>query len=169
MILIPEISWTFEHICDKVRERERDGKHFTLIVAAEGAKLPDGRLVCQEEAEGRQVRLGGIGDVIATELKARLKRDTRCVVLGHLQRGGSPTTMDRVLATQFGAHAMRLVHHGRFGEMVCFDPPQICSVSLKEAIRLSVIDPNGSAVNAARALGISFGDRALTESPFELD
>jgi len=89
------------------------------------------------------------------------------VVLGHLQRGGSPTTFDRVLATQFGAHAVRLVHEGRFGEMVCYQPPQIGSVPITAAIRaLSTVDPRGSAVAAARALGIAFGDEADDVSPF---
>lgn len=168
VILIPEIPWTFEHVCDKIRLRDREGKLFTLVVVAEGAKLPHGDMVIQEQVAGSQVRLGGIGELVAAELQSRLNRDTRTVVLGHLQRGGRPTTFDRVLATQFGAHAMRLVHHGRFGEMICFEPPHIDSVPIREAIqRLSVVDPQGSAVQAARALGISFGDQACTESPFE--
>jgi 6-phosphofructokinase 1 len=168
VILIPEISWTFEHVCDKVRARDREGKRFTLVVVAEGAKLPGGELVIQEQVERGQARLGGIGEIVACELQARLQRETRVVVLGHLQRGGAPTTFDRVLATQFGAHAVRLVHHGHFGEMICFQPPHISSVPIREAIRqLSVVDPGGSAVQAARALGISFGDQACEDSPFE--
>jgi 6-phosphofructokinase 1 len=168
VILIPEIPWTYEFVCDKVREREQGGKLFTLVVVAEGAQLPSGELVCQNKVGEGQARLGGIGEVVTRELECRLRRETRCVVLGHLQRGGAPTTFDRVLATQLGAHAMRLVHHGRFGEMVCFQPPEIKSVPLAEALRrLSTVDPNGSAVQAARALGISFGDRPATESPFE--
>lgn len=168
VILIPEIQWTFEHVCDKVRARDREGKLFTLVVVAEGACLPGGKLVIQEEVKGGQARLGGIGEIVACELQARLNRDTRVVVLGHLQRGGAPTTFDRVLATQFGAHAVRLVHHGRFGEMICFEPPHIDSVPIVEAIRrVSVVDPHGSAVIAARALGISFGDQSPDASPFE--
>jgi len=107
----------------------------------------------------RQVRLGGVGEVVATEIASRMGREVRAVVLGHLQRGGGPTTFDRVLATQFGAHAVRLVHQGRFGEMVCSRPPDVSSVPILEAVRrLSCVDPSGAAVLAARALGISFGD-----------
>jgi 6-phosphofructokinase 1 len=92
-------------------------------------------------------------------VSSRLDRDARTVVLGHLQRGGTPTPFDRMLATEFGAHAARLVHEGRFGEMVCYRPPDIASVPIAEAVgRLSTVDPRGSAVQAARALGIGFGD-----------
>jgi 6-phosphofructokinase 1 len=112
------------------------------------------------------VKLGGIGEIVAREVARRLDRDVRTVVLGHLQRGGAPTSCDRALATQFGAHAVRLVHQGRFGEMVCYRPPRIESVTIAEAIRnLSTVDPHGSAVQAARALGIGFGDAGDT-SPF---
>jgi 6-phosphofructokinase 1 len=121
----------------------------------------------ERRQEDRQVRLGGIGNVICAEIEERLHRETRCVVLGHLQRGGPPTTFDRVLATQFGAHAVRLVHHRRFGEMICYQPPSFNSVPICDAVsRLSRVDPNGAAVQAARALGISFGDRPVAESPF---
>jgi 6-phosphofructokinase 1 len=96
----------------------------------------------------------------------RLDREVRALVLGHLQRGGSPTPFDRVLATQFGAHAVRLIHDGRFGEMVCYRPPEIESVPIADAIRqLATIDPKSSAVQAARALGIGFGD-GVELSPF---
>ncbi len=168
VILIPEIAWKFEHVCDKIMKRDRHGKRFTIVVVAEGAHLPDGDFVTQERRhESRQARLGGIGNVVAAEIQQRLHRETRCVVLGHLQRGGPPTTFDRVLATQFGAHAVRLVHHGDFGQMVCFHPPQIDSVHIKDAVsKLSKVDPKSSAVQAARALGISFGDCPKTASPF---
>ncbi|MEZ6111391.1 MAG: ATP-dependent 6-phosphofructokinase [Pirellulaceae bacterium] len=153
VILIPEIDWTFESVCQKVLDRERAGKRFTLVVVAEGAKLPHGGLVTVERRqESRQTRLGGIGNVVATEIETRLGRDTRTVVLGHLQRGGGPTSFDRVLATQFGAHAVRLIVEGRLGEMVCYQPPTISSVSIEAAIgELSRVDASGSAVQAARA------------------
>jgi 6-phosphofructokinase 1 len=167
VILIPEIVWDFEHVCRKVRQREAEGKRFTLVVVAEGARLPDGGLVHDGGTAGRsQVKLGGVGEIVAREIAQRLDRDVRAVVLGHLQRGGPPTSFDRALATQFGAHAVRLVHEGRFGEMVCYRPPRIDSVPIAEAIRqLSTVDPHGSAVQAARALGIGFGD-AADASPF---
>lgn len=168
VILIPEIPWHFEHVCHKILDRETQGKRFTLVVVAEGAHLPDGELVTLERRQdARQTRLGGIGNVVAAEIEQRLHRDVRCVVLGHLQRGGPPTTFDRVLATQFGAHAVRLVHHGDFGQMICFRPPQIDSVPIAEAVsRLRRVDPSSAAVQAARALGISFGDCPKTFSPF---
>jgi 6-phosphofructokinase 1 len=159
VILLPEIPWTFENVCRKVAARDAEGKRFTLVVVAEGAHLPDGALVHDGSSGRGQVRLGGIGDVVAREISARLGREARVVVLGHLQRGGSPTAFDRMLSTEFGAHAVRLVHEGRFGEMVCYRPPDIASVPIADAIgRLSTVDPQGSAVQAARALGIGFGD-----------
>jgi len=128
-------------------------------VVAEGATLPDGGLVAANGDGQQQVRLGGIREQVAAEVGSRLHRDIRTVVLGHLQRGGNPTTFDRVLATQFGAHAVGLIHQGRLGEMVCYRPPNIESVPIAEAIgSLSRVDPHGSAVTAARALGISFGE-----------
>jgi 6-phosphofructokinase 1 len=169
VILIPEIPWTFDNVCRKVLERDAEGKRFTLIVAAEGAKLPDGGLVHAVGAAGerRQVRLGGIGDILAREVSARLGREARAVVLGHLQRGGTPTAFDRMLATEFGAHAVRLVHQGRFGEMACYHPPKITSVPIIQAVQqLSTVDPHGSAVQAARALGIGFGDDPDATRPF---
>jgi len=184
VILIPEISWTFESVCQQVLDREREGKRFTLIVVAEGARLPDGGLVhdgCSAGKAGagagkpnastpaterRQVKLGGIGEIVANEVAKRLGREVRALVLGHLQRGGTPTAFDRVLATQFGAHAVRLVHEGRFGQMVCYRPPDIASVAISQAISTpATIDPRHSAVQAARALGIGFGD-GVDSSPF---
>jgi phosphofructokinase-like protein len=169
VILLPEIPWTFDNVCRKILEREAEGKRFTLVVAAEGATLPGGGLVHErdEPGERRQVRLGGIGELVGREIAARLDRDVRTVVLGHLQRGGTPTAFDRMLATEFGAHAVRLVHEGRLGEMVCYRPPEIASVPIAAAIRrLSTVDPHGSAVQSARALGIGFGDDADRGDPF---
>jgi len=168
VILIPEVKWSFENVCGKILERDRHGKKFTLIVVAEGAEMPDGGQVMQERRQdARQTRLGGIGTVVAYEIEKRLGRDTRVVVLGHLQRGGPPTTFDRVLATQFGSHAVRLIIEGRLGEMVCYRPPSIESVPIMDAVnKLSTVDPNSSAVLAARALGISLGDDASDHPPF---
>ena len=159
VILIPEIPWSFDHICHKILHRESQGKKFTLVVVAEGAHLPDGGLIGTEQA-GQQMRLGGIGRIVTDEIERRLLRETRLCVLGHLQRGGQPTTFDRVLATQFGAHAVRLVVEGRFGEMICSRPPDMTSVPIREAVhKVRAVDPQGPAVQAARALGICFGDR----------
>lgn len=168
VILIPEIPWTFESVCRKILERDQAGKRFTLVVVAEGAELPAGGLVtCERRQESRQTRLGGIGNVVAVEIESRLGRETRVMVLGHLQRGGPPTTFDRVLATQFGAHAVRLVVERRLGEMVCYRPPIIDSVPIIDAVNeLSRVDVHSSAVLAARALGISFGDSPGNDRPF---
>ena len=163
VILIPEIKWDFEHVCHKILHRESQGKKFTLVVVAEGAELPGGALV-GEQRDGAQMKLGGLGRAVAEEIERRLHRETRLSVLGHLQRGGSPTTFDRVLATQFGAHAVRLVKEGRFGEMICSRPPEMTSVPIMEAVNvLRQVDPHGPCVQAARALGVSFGDRPADE------
>jgi 6-phosphofructokinase 1 len=168
VILIPEIPWTFEHVCHKILEREQHGKRFTLVVVAEGAELPEGGMVGQHR-DGAQAKLGGIGAIVASEIERRLLRETRVVVLGHLQRGGTPTTFDRVLATQYGAHAVRLIAEGRLGEMICYHPPQMESVPIRAAIhRIRQVDACGAAVQAARALGITFGDRSNDENPFDL-
>jgi ATP-dependent phosphofructokinase / diphosphate-dependent phosphofructokinase len=170
VILLPEIPWTFENVCQKIIERDQHGRHFTQVVVAEGAHLPEGGMVTRERrADKRQVALGGIGNVVAVEIQQRLGRETRCVVLGHLQRGGPPTTFDRVLATQFGAFAVGLIHRRQFGRMVCFNPPAIDSVWINEAVsKLRTVDPQSSAVQTARALGISFGDGRCSKSPFEV-
>ena len=165
VILVPEISWTWENVCHKILNRESQGKRFTLIVVAEGAELPGGGHVAEEQI-GAQSRLGGIGQIVAAEIECRLQRETRVAVLGHLQRGGAPTTFDRVLATQYGAHAVRLILEGKFGEMACYEPPEISSVPIAKAVNhLRQVDRNGSAVQAARALGVSFGDCKADESP----
>ena len=166
VILIPEIPWSYENIVAKIEERKRLGRQFTLVVAAEGAALPDGSLVSRQ-SDNRQVKLGGIGHVITQELERRIDQDVRCVVLGHLQRGGGPTTFDRVLSSQYGAHAMRLIVQKKFGQMVCHDPPDISSVPISEAIgALRTVDPHGSAVATARALGICLGDTPGFVNPF---
>jgi 6-phosphofructokinase 1 len=171
VILLPEIPWTFENVCAKILERDQKGKRFTLVVVAEGAHLPDGEIVTRERRQdARQTRLGGIGSVVGYEIERRMGRETRVVVLGHLQRGGPPTTFDRVLATQFGAHAVRLVIERRFGEMVCYHPPAIRSVPILNAVnQLSRVDPAGTTVQAARALGISFGDSNSLSGPFSVE
>jgi 6-phosphofructokinase 1 len=167
VILIPEIPWTFENVCQAIINREQRGKKFTLVVVAEGAELPGGELVTQERrADQKQVRLGGVGNVIGSEIQKRLGKETRTVVLGHLQRGGNPTTFDRVLATQFGAHAVRLIVERKFGHMVTYQPPDMLDVPIIDAIKLATVCPSCSAVQAARALGVSFGDDCH-EPPFK--
>jgi 6-phosphofructokinase 1 len=166
VILIHEIEWTYESICHKILEREHSGKKFTLIIVAEGAELPDVGMVGQQRI-GAQAKLGGIGEIVARQIESRVLKETRTVVLGHLQRGGAPTTFDRVLATQYGAHAVRLIVEGRLGEMICYHPPQMDGVPIMQAVNhIRTVDAHGAAVQAARALGICFGDASELSSPF---
>jgi len=166
VILIPEIGWTYENVCHKILDRESQGKRHSLVVVAEGAELPGGGLVSEEQA-GAQAKLGGLGAIVAAEIEKRLHRETRVSVLGHLQRGGAPTTFDRVLATQYGAHAVRLIMEGKLGEMACYHPPEIDSVPIIEAVnQVRQVNPDGSTVQAARGLGVCFGDRSSDKNPF---
>ena len=166
VILIPEVAWTYENIVAKIDERTRMGKNFTLVVVAEGAALPSGNVVGQD-SDNMQTKLGGIGQVVTEELEKRIDQDVRCVVLGHLQRGGGPTTFDRVLSSQYGAHAVRLIVEKKFGQMVCYDPPDILDASIEAAVGdLRTVDPLGSAVKTARAMGICFGDTPGYINPF---
>jgi 6-phosphofructokinase 1 len=168
-ILLPEIPWSYESLCAKIESRRASGRNYSLVVVAEGAALPDRDVVTLERRrEDRQVRLGGIGNMIAMELQERLGCETRSMLLGHLQRGGTPTAFDRFLATQFGVHAMQLLARGQFGRMVCYQPPQVNDVAIADAIgQLNKVDPQGAAVATARGLGISFGDRA-SQSPAQV-
>jgi 6-phosphofructokinase 1 len=160
VILIPEIPFRYESVCAKVAERERGGKRFTLVVVAEGAREQGKDYVTAGGAEkNREARLGGIGAVVAAEIHERTGKETRVCVLGHLQRGGAPTSFDRVLCTRFGARAVQLIADGKYGHMVALRPPDTVAVPLTEAIgRLRAVPANGEMVQTARALGISFGD-----------
>jgi 6-phosphofructokinase 1 len=160
VILIPEIPFCYESICKKVSQREEQGKHFTLVVVAEGAKAQDGKITTLSEQEkNREVRLGGIGAIVANEITRRTGKETRVCVLGHLQRGGGPTSWDRLLCTLFGAKAVQMIAEEKFGHMVAFRPPDTVAVKITEAIgHLRTVPPNGDLVQTGRALGISFGD-----------
>lgn len=161
VILIPEISWTMEGVLRKIQQREAIGRRFSIIVAAEGARWPTGSLIAKATGEGEigEVRLGGIGQQLAQEIQRLADRESRAVVLGHLQRGGGPTTFDRLLATRFGVNAVRLIVEGRFGRMVSYQPPDILDVPITQAVhKLRTVPPNGDLVRTARSLGISFGD-----------
>lgn len=160
-ILIPEIPYDIEKVCEKIRQRESQGRHFHMICVAEGATPVGGSVVTKRvpRGTGEQVRLGGIGAQLAREIADRTGKETRSLALGHLQRGGMPTSYDRVISLRFGAAAVECVANGDFGTMVALDPPDIRSVPLAEALDHSKPVPlEGDAVRAARALGISFGD-----------
>jgi phosphofructokinase-like protein len=160
VILIPEIPFRYESISAAVAGREQQGKHFTLVIAAEGAKPAGADFVTAgAQQPNREARLGGIGAIVADEIEKRTGKETRVVVLGHLQRGGSPTNMDRALCTLFGAKAVELIAEGKFGQMVAHTGTSVESVPLAEAIgHLRTVPLDGGYVHAARALGISLGD-----------
>src|SRR5207253_7959616 len=150
VILIPEIPFTIERICQYVAEREAFGKHFTIVVVAEGIKLPP------ELKENR--RAGAVGNVVGNAIAARAGKEVRVSVLGHIQRGGSPSPFDRILATRFGVAAVELIAQGRFGRMVCLRGDRIESVEIEKVVGQKLVDPAGELVHTAKAIGICFGD-----------
>ncbi|MDD2764356.1 MAG: ATP-dependent 6-phosphofructokinase [Opitutaceae bacterium] len=160
IILIPEIPFSYDSICRKITEREAMGRLFTLVVVAEGARARGGDFVTQgATAADREARLGGIGSAVAGEIGRRTGKETRVVVLGHLQRGGGPTTFDRLLCTRFGARAVKLVQEQMYGYMVALRPPDTSAVKITDAIgRLRTVPVDGDIVQTAKMLGISFGD-----------
>ncbi|WP_298435192.1 6-phosphofructokinase [Geobacter sp.] len=160
VILIPEIPFDIESVCRAIDERCRRGSTFSIVVAAEGAYPRGGGRVVRWQADKTNPveRLGGIGEYVARELSSCLKMDTRTMVLGHLQRGGSPSTFDRCLGSRFGVGAVELLERERYGEMVCLRGRDIRSVSIEKAVRrLKLVDPKGQMVTAAEELGIAVG------------
>ena len=160
VILIPEIPFSYDRIFAKIQERENLDKKFTIIIVAEGAHEKDhGFMTSAAQPKFGEVRLGGIGAVVSAELEKRTGKESRVCVLGHLQRGGSPTTFDRALCSMFGATAVELVAAGEFGKMVAFNGPQIGAIKISDAIqKIKTVRPDGNLVRTARALGICFGD-----------
>jgi 6-phosphofructokinase 1 len=158
IILIPEIPFRFESICDAVHARENRGKRFSLVVVAEGVKLPE------TDPNGKVIPRavpGNAANTIAFTLREMLHKEIRVTVLGHVQRGGSPTPFDRILATRMGVYATDLVARGEFNRMVCLRAGKIESVTLEEALsQLKMVDPASEIVHAARAIGTTFGDCA---------
>jgi 6-phosphofructokinase 1 len=156
VILIPEIPFDLATVCQKIRRREVEGRHFSIVVAAEGA-VPRGGTVSLVDPEHE--RLGGVADKVANSIERMTGKETRTLVLGHLQRGGSPTTFDRLLGLRFGAAAVRLIAEGKFGNMVALRPPTIDSVAIEEALATPKRVPlDSDTIATARDLGISLGD-----------
>jgi 6-phosphofructokinase 1 len=154
VILIPEIPYSFDSIIKKVEEREATGSKFTNIVVAEGAKEV-GKSEIYADTGG--LRLGGVGDHIRARIERLTGKESRCVVLGHLQRGGSPNAFDRMLGTNFGACAVRALASGQTGEMVALQAGVVITVPLSEAIaNIKTVAPEGQLVRTARDIGISF-------------
>ncbi len=154
IILIPEIPYSFDSILRKVREREESGSRFTNIVVAEGAtEVGKGEMYLDK----KNMRLGGVGPYVAHRVEELTDKETRCVVLGHLQRGGSPNAFDRMLGTNFGACAVRALASGETGKMVALQAGTVVTVPLSEACRsIKTVPIDGQLVRTARDIGISF-------------
>ena len=151
IILIPEIPFTIKGVCDFIAKREQGGRDFTIVVVAEGVKTPP------ELKENR--RNNPVGNLIGNAIAAGSHKEVRVSVLGHIQRGGSPSPFDRVLATRFGVSAVELIARGEFGKMVALRASSIVAVNMADAIgQLKSVRPEGELVRTARAIGIGFGD-----------
>ena len=158
IILIPEIPFDLDRVAEAVMRREEAGLHSTQVVVAEGARPKDGRQIIHVTGSG-EYKLGGMGEQVAREIAKRTGKETRTCVLGHVQRGGAPTTKDRILGTQFGVKAVQLIQEGKFGHMVSYQNFQVTDVSIAEAVhRLRLVKPDSQMVQMARAVGITFGD-----------
>ncbi|MCL6478345.1 MAG: 6-phosphofructokinase [Peptococcaceae bacterium] len=162
VILIPEIPYDINCVARKINHRSNQNKKFSIIVVAEGARPKGGEVVVQKMVEDSfdPVRLGGIGQVVAGEIEAITGKEARVTVLGHLQRGGSPTAFDRILSTRYGTAAVKYLMEGRYGHMVCLKGSEIDTVPLEKAVggqRKVPLDLD--LLRSARQLGISFGDR----------
>jgi 6-phosphofructokinase 1 len=162
IILLPEIPFTWEAVYRKVMDRSRHGKRFSIVCVAEGAKCPDvGEVVKTYDNQRTDAKqLGGVGEVVAQRIGEGTGLETRVTVLGHLLRGGEPTPFDRVLATRFGVLAAHLVCGGQYGTMAALHGAKVEPVHITDAIaRLKLVTPEHEYVQAARAVGTSFGDR----------
>ena len=158
VILIPEIPFDYEKVAQEVLRRDEAGCKCTIIVVAEGAIPKDGKQHRHATASGEH-RLGGIGDIVGREVAARTGKEVRTCVLGHLQRGGAPTTLDRILGTRFGVKAVELVAEEKYGSMVSYQNYQVLDVPISHAVhKLRKVPPDGEMIRVARTMEISFGD-----------
>jgi 6-phosphofructokinase 1 len=161
IILIPEIEYRLEHVCDAIEKRNEQGRRFSIVVVSEGVKTPEGKYVERDRVNTSydRTRLGGIGTWLAKAIEDSTGKEARCVTLGHLQRGGTPTARDRVLATQFGYEAIAAAARGEFGTMVALKGTRIETVPLhKVAGQQRKIAPTHPLLATARAVGTSFGN-----------
>lgn len=160
VILIPEIPFDIEKVCAKVRARDRAGRHFSIVVIAEGAFPIGGQeSILGDSLPGQDKRVGGLAGRVAWEIQTRTGKEARSLVLGHLQRGGSPTGYDRLLATRFGGAAVEAIEKERWGHMVALQSPHIVTIPFTEALREPKrVDSSHDVVRTARSSGISFGD-----------
>ncbi len=160
IILIPEIPFSYESLARTINRRVADGHPTTMVVVAEGATAKDSEIATLEGKHSKsEVRLGGIGQQVADRIEGMTRRETRVMVLGHLQRGGPPTTLDRILGTRFGVGAVQMIEEKKFGHMVSYQNYLIGAVPIAEAVgQLKRVCPNGQMVETARSIGVSFGD-----------
>jgi 6-phosphofructokinase 1 len=157
VILIPEIPFSLEKVAEVVQKRDEAGFKSTIIVVAEGARTHHGQQFRKQSTSG-EWRLGGIGEMLAQEVEVRSGKETRVCVLGHLQRGGDPTTLDRILGIRFGVKAVQLALEERFGTMVSYQNYEVLDVPIADAVhRLKKVPPDCQLVGTAREMGISFG------------
>jgi phosphofructokinase-like protein len=158
IILLPEIPFDFAKIADAIQKRDASAQTSSLVVVAEGARPVHGSEYVLGKGAG-EYKLGGAGHAVASEIAQRTGKETRTCVLGHLQRGGTPTHLDRILGLRFGVKAAELVDHQEFGQMVSYQNDEITSVPIADAVsRLHLVSPQSQMVQTARAIGISFGD-----------
>jgi 6-phosphofructokinase 1 len=158
-ILIPEIPYDLRKVAAHIQERDRRGRNFSIVMVAEGARPLGGEVSVIGREAGRAERLGGIGERVAAELQELTGKETRLVVLGHLLRGGSPTTFDRLISLRFGAAAVRALDQGKRDVMVALDPPTVKYVPLDAvAGRMKTVPLDSDIILTARDLGICFGD-----------
>jgi 6-phosphofructokinase 1 len=160
VILIPEIPYDLDKVIECLRKRDERGAKFSIVVVAEGARPKDGHVSILEAAHpGHAERLGGAAKICGDELSRLTGKETRHVVLGHLQRGGAPTAFDRTLATRFGGKAVELCLRGQFGKMVANHPPELVPIPLAEVVgRTKLVPLDYDLVQTARMMGVSFGD-----------
>jgi 6-phosphofructokinase 1 len=160
VILIPEIPYDIMRVCQKIDRRDKAGRHFSIVVVAEGAYPKGGHVsLIGQSLPGEARRVGGLCEPIAREISRITGKESRSLVLGHLQRGGMPTGYDRLLATRFGGAAVRAVADQKWGHMVALQSPNIVTIPIEEALREPKrVDPMHDTVQTARACGVSFGD-----------
>lgn len=163
VVLIPEIPYDIERVCEKIQSRERHGRRFSIVVVAEGAVAKGGGMVFREAKDefSHHAQLGGVAERVAKQIAERTGKETRSLVLGHLQRGGGPVTSDRLLALRLGTAATRFLADGAASGMVAVRNGEVVLVSLDEAVQdIRRVAPGSSVVRTARDLGICFGDEA---------
>ncbi len=159
VVLIPEIPFSYDSIVKKIKERESKGRHYTMIVVAEGATHKEGDLVTKGKSVGQEVQLGGIADHVAKELTERTGKESRSVVLGHLQRGGSPSTYDRLISLRFGAAAIRCIQEKDYNKLVVLKDNKLTSIPITSiAGKMKAVPLESDTMQTARDIGICLGD-----------